>query len=121
MILNDRKLVSNIFELNFYITKKMDREFAALKRTIKGIQKTICEYPENRNFYINSIRNFLVCDLNNENKNEFMDKIILLNQFQVNLANMIKNYDKVTNEILNYISNVQFEITGNCSMKKDDE
>lgn len=102
----------------------MDKDFVAIKSIIKGMQNSISsiyQYPENQNFYINSIRNFLASDLNDENKNEFMDKIILLNQFQVNLANMIKNYDKVTNEILKYISEVQFEITGNWSLKKDDE
>ena len=99
----------------------MDQEFKAIKSIIKGIQSSICHYPENRTLNINSIRNLLVCDLNNENKNEIMDKIILLNKFQLNLDNMIKNYDKVTNEILNYISEVQFEITGNWSLKKDDE
>ena len=99
----------------------MDKQFDAIKSIIKEIQSSIYHYPENQNFYINSIRNFLASDLNDENKNEFMDKIILLNQFQVNLANMIKNYEKVTNEILNYINKVQFEITGHCSLKKDDE
>ena len=95
----------------------MDNEFKHLKNEIKNIMKNI--YPVNTYQYIRNIKEMLVNDLTNENKNKIIDEILLINEFQNTLKDLLIQYDKLTNDIIKYISSIQYEITGHIILNND--
>ena len=95
----------------------MDNEFKHLENEIKNIMKNI--YPVNTYQYIRNIKEMLVNDLTNENKNKIIDEILLINEFQNTLKDLLIQYDKLTNDIIKYISSIQYKITGHIILNND--
>ncbi len=95
----------------------MDNEFKHLKNEIKNIMKN--KYPVNTYQYIRNIKEMLVNDLTNENKNKIIDEILLINEFQNTLKDLLIQYDKLTNDIIKYISSIEYKITGHIILNND--
>ena len=95
----------------------MDNEFKRLENEIKNIMKKIC--PVNTYQYIRNIKEMLVNDLTNENKNKIIDEILLINEFQNTLKDLLIQYDKLTNDIIKYISSIEYKITGHIILNND--
>ena len=95
----------------------MDNQFKYLKDEIKNIMKNI--YPVNTYQYIRNIKEMLVNDLTNENKNKIVDEILLINEFQNTLKDLLNQYETLTNDIIKYISSIQYKITGHIILNND--
>ncbi len=96
----------------------MDSEFLNIKRWVKGIQHMIDKYPNEYHHYIRNIKKLYVNKLTEENKIETADNLLLLNEFEQTLQNMICQYERLTNDIIKYISSIQYEITGHVILSE---
>ncbi|KAK8853553.1 hypothetical protein M9Y10_017114 [Tritrichomonas musculus] len=90
----------------------MDSEFSNIKHWVKGIQNMIYKYPNEYHHYIQNIKNLFVNKLTEDNKNETVNNLLLLNEFEQTIQNMLYQYETLTNDILKYITSMQYKLTG---------
>ena len=95
----------------------MDNEFLNIKHWVKGIQSMRDKCPVEYHHYIRNIKNLFVNELTEDNKNETVNNLLLLNEFEQTLQNMLYQYETLTNDILKYITSMQFRITGHYIIK----
>lgn len=96
----------------------MDEEFIRIKDEIRSMQSLIYKYPSRYHDFIRNIKNLYVYDLTEENKIEYVNNLLLLNEFEKKLREMICQYETVTNDILKYISSIHTKITGRLLLNK---
>ena len=72
----------------------------------------IYKYPNEYHHYIQNIKNLFVNKLTEDNKNETVNNLLLLNEFEQTIQNMLYQYETLTNDILKYITSMQYKLTG---------
>ena len=90
----------------------MNSEFSNIKHWVKGIQYMINKCPDEYHHYIQNIKNLFVNKLTEDNKNETVNNLLLLNEFEQTIQNMLYQYETLTNDILKYITSMQYKLTG---------